>query len=64
MILGITVAKLLNSLPAGTVLRNFVEYLIAFCSRPETAGDVISGVATQLGRDVGVKFCISRSNRS
>ena len=26
-----------------TVLRTFVQYLIAFCSRPEKASDVISG---------------------
>ena len=34
--------KLLDPL-AGPVLRNFVQYLIAFCSRSEAASDVISG---------------------
>ena len=28
---------------AGPVLHTFVQYLIAFCSRPETPSDVISG---------------------
>ena len=36
-------AAFLDSLAGGPVLRTFVQYLIAFCSRPETASDVISG---------------------
>ena len=36
----LTVAKLFNSY---TVLRTFVQYLIALCSRQEAASDVISG---------------------
>ena len=28
----------------GPVFRTFVQYLITFCSRPETASDVISGL--------------------
>ena len=30
--------------PVGPVLRTFVQYLIAFCSRSEAPGDVISGM--------------------
>ena len=30
--------------PATPVLRTFMQYLIAFCRRPEQAGDVISGI--------------------
>ena len=42
-VLGYTVADLLDSLPAAPVLRTFVQYLIALCSRLEAACDVISG---------------------
>ena len=34
--------ELFDSLLAAPVLRTFVQYLIAFCSRPKTAGDVVS----------------------
>ena len=37
-------AKLFDSLLAAPVLRTFVQYLIAFCSRLQAAYDVISGV--------------------
>ena len=38
-----------------------MQYVIAFCSGPEAAGDVISGVAGELvGTDVSVKFGDSR----
>ena len=30
--------------PSGPVIRTFVQYLIAFCSLPETASHVISGM--------------------
>ena len=43
VILGQTVAELFYFLPAAFVLRTFVQYLIAFCSRPETANEVIFG---------------------
>ena len=36
-------AELFDSLPTAPVLRTFAQYLIAFCSRLETASDVISG---------------------
>ena len=58
-------AELFDSLPAGPILRTFVQYLIAFCSRLEVACDVIFGVAVdQVGMDVPVKFGDSRSNCS
>ena len=41
-------AELLDSLPAAPVLRTFVEYLFAFCSRLEAASDVISGIYMRL----------------
>ena len=60
-----TVAKLFDSLPPEPVIRTFVQYLIAFCSRPKAASDIISGVAVeQVGMGVLIKFCNSRSNRS
>ena len=33
------------TLPSGQVLRTFVVYLIAFCSRPDASSDVISSLA-------------------
>ena len=42
---------------AGPVSRTFVQYLIAFCSRPEVDNDVMSDVAVDyVGMDVHVKF--------
>ena len=65
VILRQTVAELLDSLLAGPVLRTFVQYSVAFCSRPKAANDVISGVAVDYVRmNVLVKFINSRSNRS
>ena len=43
VILGKTVVELFNSLASRTVLCTFVQYLIAVCSQPEPASDVISG---------------------
>ena len=52
-------------MPAAPVLRNFVQYLIAFYSRPQTVNDVISIMAVQyVGMDECVKFGDSMSNRS
>ena len=43
--------------PAGPVLRTFALYLIAFCSRPEIASDVISGkFLDPVVQDKSVKF--------
>ena len=43
----------------------FMHYLTAFCSRLETASDVISGAAVEhVGMDITVKFGDSRSNGS
>ena len=65
VILGQTVVELLDSLPAAPILRNFVQYSLAFCSRQEAASGVISGVAVvRTGTDVHVKFRDSRPNRS
>ena len=36
-------AELFDTLPAASVLRTFVQYLIAFVSTLEAASDVISG---------------------
>ena len=64
-------AELFDSLWAATpVLRTFVQYLAAFCSRSETVSDVISGVVVRsyavksVGMDVLVKSGDSRSNSS
>ena len=35
-----TAAESFDSLPAGPVLRDFIQYSVAFCSRPEVAIDV------------------------
>ena len=37
-------AELFDSLQAPPVLRTFVQNITAFCSRPETTSDVISGI--------------------
>ena len=64
-ILCSTVVELFNSLPTAPVLRTFVQYLIAFCGRPEAAGDVISGVSLDyIYVGVLVKFGDYRPSRS
>ena len=51
--------------PAGPVLRTFVQTLIAFCSRPEAAGDVISDrFLGPIVPDRQVKFGVHHTNGS
>ena len=51
--------------PAGTVLRTFVKYSTAFCSRPEIASGVRSGTLVRpTVPDKPVKFRDPRLNRS
>ena len=58
-------AESFNSLLAAPVLRTFVHYLISFCSRPETACDVIFDKFVRLTvPSECVKFRDPRSNRS
>ena len=65
MILRQTVTELRASMPATPVLRNFMQNLIAFCSRPETASDVMSGRFMGLiVHDKRAKFRYPRLNRS
>ena len=61
-----TVADIFDSLATELVLRTtFVHYLIAFCSRPEATGDVISGKYMRpVVLDNHVKFGDPRLNRS
>ena len=55
----------LTHCPAGSVLRTFVQYLITFCSRSETVGEVISGmVIGPVALDKHVKFHDPNLNRS
>ena len=50
-------AELFDSLSAAPVLRTFVKYLTAFCSRLEATSDVISCSAVEhVGMDVRTKF--------
>ena len=57
VILHQTVTELCASIPGAAVLPTFVQYLIAFCSRPEIASDVISDLVVDLnGMKVRVKF--------
>ena len=59
------VAELFESFPASPVLRTFVQYLIAFCSRLERATDALSSrYIEQVCVGVHVKPCDSRSNDS
>ena len=52
-------------MPAEPVLRACMQYLIAFCSQPETASDVISGIVVRsIVNDKHEKFCDLRLNRS
>ena len=56
-------ANYLTLLPDGPVLHTYVQYLTAFCSRPETAIDVISGkIEGPIVHDKRVKFCDHRRN--
>ena len=58
-------AELCDSLRTAPILRTFVQYLIAFCSRPETAGDVLSAIFVRMiVRDKFVKFRDPGLNRS
>ena len=51
--------------PAEPVLRTFVQYLIAFCSRPETDSDVLAGkFLVSIVPDKLVEFRDPRLNRS
>ena len=51
----------MDSLPVGLVLRTFVHYLIAYCSRPEAASDAKSGRFVRLlVPDQCVKSCYPR----
>ena len=51
-------------MPVSPVLRTFVQYLIAFFSRPEVASDVISGnFVGPIVHDTPVKFRDPRLNR-
>ena len=51
--------------PAAPILRTFVQYLIAFCSRPEAASDVISGrFVRPIVPDKYIKFGYPRLNNS
>ena len=60
-----TVTELCASRPAATVLRIFVQYLVAFCSRPEGASDVISSRFVRLAvPNKPVKCCDPCLNRS
>ena len=57
-------AQLFDSLVAQTRLRTFVQYLVASCSRPEAASEVMSDRFVQpIVLDKRVKFC-SRLNHS
>ena len=41
----------------GTALCTFMQYLLTFCSLPEVASDIVSGMtAERMGLDVYVKF--------
>ena len=53
--------ELFTSMPAGLVLRPYMQYSVAVCSQPEAAGDVISDVAVEyVSMDVHAKFVDSR----
>ena len=58
-------AELFDSLSGRTRLRTFVEYLVVFCSRPETASDIISGrLVGPIVCDKRLKFLDPRLNHS
>ena len=51
-------------MPANSVLHTFVQYLIAFCSRPKADSDIVLGnFVRMLVRDKTVKFRDHRLNR-
>ena len=57
--------ELFDSLSDHAVLRTFVQYLMAFCSRPEAASDIISGrFARPIVLDKCVNFRDPSLNRS
>ena len=59
---GITIRILVQQ---DLFLHTFMQYLIAFCSRPKVGSDVISGVVVDpTGVKVLVKFSDPTSNRS
>ena len=61
----ITVAEYSTLWPSGPVLRTFVQYIIPFCNRSETASDVLSGKFYGTGcPDKYVKFRDHRLNHS
>ena len=66
VILGETMTKLFDPLASRTRFTHFcVRYLIAFCSRPEAASEVISGIGgKQVIPDKYVKFGDFRPSRS
>ena len=65
VILPQTVTALCASMPAAPVLRTFLQYSFAFCSRPEVANDVMSGRFVRLvDPDQCVKFRDPRLHRS
>ena len=65
VILFQTMTELCASMPVTSILRTFMQYLIAFCSRPEAAADVISGRFVRLTvPNKFVKFCDPCLNRS
>ena len=52
-------------MPAGPILRTFVQYLLTFCSRPEAASDAVSSrVVEPIVLDKWVKFNGPSLNRS
>ena len=60
-----TLAELGAPMPVTSVLRTFVQYLIAFCSQPDTASDIIFGMFVgPIVDDMPVKLRDSRLNRS
>ena len=58
VILRQNVTELFDSLLAGPVLRTFMQYPIAFCSRTQADSDVIPGRLVMLiVPNKAVKFC-------
>ena len=58
-------AELFDSLADRARYVHFSQYLIAFCSRPEAASDVIYGASVVLvGADVPIEFSNSMLNGS
>ena len=65
VILRETVAELFNSMPAGSVLCAFVQYLIILSSLPDVASGVISGTfVRQIDLVTAIKFGIWGLHRS